>query len=97
METARPAAPEPILSVFDAVIIMVGLVVGIGIFRAPTIVANNVTSEWMFLLVWVIGGLITLVGALCYAELSAAHPNAGGEYHFLSRAYGRPIALLFGW
>jgi basic amino acid/polyamine antiporter, APA family len=103
---AEPGAPEGVqaatpsratLSVFDAVIILVGLVVGIGIFRTPSIVANSVSSEWMFMLVWVIGGAVTLVGALCYAELSAAHPDTGGEYHFLSRAYGRPLAMLFGW
>jgi len=85
------------LSVFDAVTLMVGLVVGIGIFRTPSIVAANVDSEWAFMLVWVAGGLATLIGALCYAELSAASPNAGGEYHFLSRAYGVRVAILFGW
>ena len=89
--------PQPQLSVFDAVTIVVGLVVGIGIFRTPSIVAANVAHEWLFILVWIIGGLITLVGALCYAELSAAHPHAGGEYHFLSRAYGRSVAMMFGW
>ncbi|MGH8811140.1 MAG: APC family permease [Advenella sp.] len=91
------ARPQPQLSVFDAVTIVVGLVVGIGIFRTPSIVAANVAYEWLFILVWIVGGLITLVGALCYAELSAAHPHAGGEYHFLSRAYGRSVAMMFGW
>ena len=76
---------------------MVGLVVGVGIFRTPSIVAGNVESEGIFLLVLVAGGMATLMGALCYAELSAAHPHAGGEYHFLSRAYGRPVAMMFGW
>lgn len=85
------------LTRFDAVVIMVGLVVGIGIFRTPSLVAANVESEFAFIAVWVAGGLITLIGALCYAELSAAHPHAGGEYHFLSRAYGKPVAMLFGW
>lgn len=89
--------PRAVLSVFDALVIMIGLVIGIGIFRTPSIVAGSVSSEWMFIAVWVAGGLITLIGALCYAELAAAHPNAGGEYHFLSRAYGRPVAMLFGW
>ncbi|MFN3985865.1 MAG: APC family permease [Rhodocyclaceae bacterium] len=96
--TARVRAePQGLLSVFDAVSIMVGLVVGIGIFRTPSIVAANVGSEWMFILVWILGGVVTLVGALCYAELSAAHPHAGGEYHFLSRTYGKSVAILFGW
>lgn len=85
------------LTRFDAVVIMVGLVVGIGIFRTPSLVAANVESEFAFIAVWIAGGLVTLVGALCYAELSAAHPHAGGEYHFLSRAYGKPVAMLFGW
>lgn len=85
------------LTRFDAVVIMVGLVVGIGIFRTPSLVAANVDSEFAFIAVWVAGGLITLIGALCYAELSAAHPHAGGEYHFLRRAYGRPVAMMFGW
>ncbi|EKE79028.1 amino acid transporter [Oceanibaculum indicum P24] len=76
---------------------MVGLVVGIGIFRTPSLVAANVDSEFAFIAVWVAGGVVTLIGALCYAELSAAQPHAGGEYHFLSRAYGKPLAMLFGW
>jgi amino acid transporter len=76
---------------------MVGVVVGIGIFRTPSLVAANVGSEWAFIAVWLAGGAITLLGALCYAELAAAHPHAGGEYHFLSKAYGRPLAVLFGW
>ncbi len=89
--------PQPTLSVFDAVTIMVGIVVGIGIFKTPSLIAANVGSEATFLGVWVAGGLVTLIGALCYAELAAAHPHAGGEYHFLGRAYGRPVAVLFGW
>lgn len=89
--------PKAQLSVFDAVVMMVGLVVGIGIFRTPSIVAGGVSSEWMFVLVWIVGGLITLIGALCYAELASSHPHAGGEYHFLSQAYGKPVAIIFGW
>lgn len=77
--------------------IMVGLVIGIGIFRTPSLVAASVDSEFAFIAVWVAGGIVTLIGALCYAELSAAQPDAGGEYHFLSRAYGKPTAMLFGW
>ncbi|MVW70071.1 APC family permease [Bordetella sp. 15P40C-2] len=92
-----PARPAGVLSVFDAIVIMVGLVVGVGIFKTPSIVAANVASEWAFIGVWIAGGLITLVGALCYAELASAEPHAGGEYHFLSRAYGKPVAMLFGW
>lgn len=97
MPAAVKAEPQPTLSVFDAVTIMVGIVIGIGIFKTPAIVAANVGSEAAFIGVWVAGGIVTLIGALCYAELAAAHPHAGGEYHFLARAYGRPVAMLFGW
>ncbi|MGU3493362.1 APC family permease [Xanthobacteraceae bacterium A53D] len=97
MSQPKSSEPQASLSVFDAVTIMVGLVIGIGIFRTPSLVAANVETEWAFVGVWVAGGLVTLIGALCYAELSAAHPHAGGEYHFLSRAYGKPVAMLFGW
>lgn len=97
MQQATQANPQPTLSVFDAVTIMVGIVVGIGIFKTPALVAGNVESEAAFLGVWIAGGLVTLIGALCYAELAAAHPHAGGEYHFLGRAYGRSMAVLFGW
>ncbi|MCT9124903.1 APC family permease [Cupriavidus gilardii] len=97
MTNPNQPRPQGILSVFDAITIMVGLVLGVGIFRTPSIVAGSVESEAMFVLVWIVGGIITFIGALCYAELSAAHPNAGGEYHFLSRAYGRSTAMMFGW
>ena len=89
--------PRQVLSVFSGICMMVGMVVGIGIFRTPSIVAANVSSETMFLLAWAVGGAVTLIGALCYAELASAHPHAGGEYHFLSRAYGKPVAMMFGW
>src|SRR5262249_6709205 len=85
------------LSVFDAVTIIVGLVIGIGIFKTPSIVAANVGDVPTFIGVWIAGGFVTLIGALCYAELSAAHRCAGGEYLFLARAYGQPVAILFGW
>ncbi|WP_419899518.1 APC family permease [Roseomonas sp. USHLN139] len=93
----EPTPPRASLSALDATIMLVGIVVGIGIFRTPSLVAAHVESELAFIGVWVAGGLVTLIGALCYAELAAAHPHAGGEYHFLSRAYGRPVAMLFGW
>jgi APA family basic amino acid/polyamine antiporter len=89
--------PRASISVVQGVAFIVGIVVGIGIFKSPQLVAQNVTSEAMFLLLWVLGGLLTLVGALVYAELGSAHPSGGGEYHFLSRALGRPVGLLFAW
>jgi amino acid transporter len=89
--------PRPVLGVFDAVAMIVGVVVGVGIFKAPAIVAGNVSGDTAFIAVWLLGGLISLVGALCYAELGSAYPSAGGEYHFLSRAYGGWLGFLFAW
>lgn len=97
MNDSSMAAPQKILSVFDGVAIMIGIVIGIGVFKTPSLVAANVGSEAAFLGVWALGGLVTLIGVLCYAELAAAEPHSGGEYHFLSRAYGVRVALLFGW
>jgi len=91
------ATPRASLSLFDACALIVGIVIGAGIFRAPSIVASQVSTESVFLLLWLAGGLISLVGALCYAELGSAHPNAGGEYFFLRRAYGGWLAFLFAW
>jgi amino acid transporter len=81
----------------DATALIVGLVIGAGIFKAPSLVAGATGSaEWMFT-AWAFGGVISIVGALCYAELATAYPHPGGDYHFLRRAYGKPIAFLFGW
>jgi len=76
---------------------LVGTVVGIGIFKTPPIAAANVPNEFSFLALWAAGGLLTLIGALCYAELGSTYPHAGGEYHYLTRAYGRGLGFLFGW
>jgi basic amino acid/polyamine antiporter, APA family len=91
------AQPRPTLSVFDAVSMIVGIVIGVGIFKAPAIVAGNVGSEAAFMALWLAGGVISLIGALCYAELGSSHPNAGGEYYFLSKAYGDWLGFLFAW
>ncbi len=75
---------RPTLTVVDGISMLVGIVVGIGIFKTPQIVADNVGSETAFLAVWLLGGAITLVGALVYAELGSAHPNTGGKYRLLA-------------
>jgi amino acid transporter len=93
----REQAPVPTLGLADAVAIIVGIVVGAGVFRTPSLVAANAASEGAVLLIWIAGGLVSLVGALCYAELATAYPHAGGDYHYLTRAYGRPLAFLFAW
>lgn len=89
--------PVPTLSLADAVAITVGIVIGAGIFRFPSAVAANAGSEGAALLIWLAGGAVSLVGALCYAELATAYPHAGGDYHFLTRAFGRPLSFLYAW
>jgi len=85
------------LSVIDAVAIIVGVVVSVGIFKTPSIVAANSGNEGTVLLLWLAGGVVSLVGALCYAELTATYPHTGGDYHYLYRAYGKAPAFLFAW
>jgi len=94
---AVSAAPKPLLSVSDGVILMCGMVIGAGIFKAPSIVAGNTSSATWFLLAWVLGGAISLCGALVYAELASRYPETGGEYAFLSRGWGRGAAFVFAW
>jgi APA family basic amino acid/polyamine antiporter len=97
MSTQQTAAPRASLSTGDGVAMMVGLIIGVGIFKLPFLVAMNVDSSAMFIGLWVLGGVVTLIGAFVYSELAAAYPSTGGEYHFLSRAYGSDTALLFAW
>lgn len=97
VDTNRTAAPQATLSPLDGVAMIIGIVVGIGIFKTPSLVAANVGSETAFIALWLVGGLITLAGAMVYAELGARYPSAGGEYTFLDRGLGRNVALLFAW
>jgi len=94
---SQQGAPKAILTTRDTVAIIVGLVIGAGIFRFPPLVAANSPDEAAFYLLWILGGAISLVGALCYAELATAYPSAGGDYHFIQRAFGRTLSFLFGW
>ncbi len=93
----RASGPRPSFGAREAVALVVGIVVGAGIYRTPSIVAAQSASGATMILAWLVGGAISIIGALCYAELASAFPNAGGEYHFLARAYGRRFAFLYGW
>ena len=85
------------LGLREAVAIIVGIVVGAGIFKAPSLVAQFTGSSHWMLGAWLAGGAISLAGALCYAELATTYPHAGGDYHFLHLAYGRRVAFLYAW
>jgi APA family basic amino acid/polyamine antiporter len=97
MTSKVSGAPRASLSIVDGALMMVGVIIGIGIFKTPQIVAFNVPSDFWFIAAWVLGGVGTLIGALVYAELAAAYPSTGGEYHFLTRAYGQGTGFLFAW
>ena len=77
--------------------IVIGTVIGSGIFRVPQEMVNNVGTMRMVFLVWVVGGVLSLAGALTYAELAAAMPGAGGEYVYLTEAYGPLWGFLYSW
>lgn len=85
------------MSVAFVAMVAVAMVIGAGIFKSPAVVAANTGSVFWLFAIWAIGGAITLIGALCYAELATTYPSAGGDYTFLKRAYGRPVGFLFAW
>jgi len=91
------APPRATLRARDAFAITIGIVVGAGIFRTPSLIAGASGSEFMMLAAWVVGGILSIVGALCYAELATTYPQAGGDYNYLRRAYGPRPAFLFAW
>jgi amino acid transporter len=92
---SEPAQAE--LGLWDAVSIIVGIVIGAGIYESPEMVFSSVPGPWMGLVVWVAGGLLAFVGALCYAELATTYPKMGGDYEYLTRAFSPLTGFLFGW
>ncbi|MEN6406368.1 MAG: amino acid permease [Thermoguttaceae bacterium] len=91
------AAPRRELSLFDSTCIIVGIIVGAGIYCTSSNVAQNVPNAWTLMALWALGGALSLVGALCYTELAAMHPREGGDYVYLTRAFGRKVGFLFAW
>jgi APA family basic amino acid/polyamine antiporter len=85
------------LGIWAALAIVVGTVIGSGIFRVPQSMILNVGTVPLVFLVWVVGGMLSLAGALTYAELAAAMPGAGGEYVYLTEAYGPLWGFLYSW
>ncbi|MFX0202215.1 MAG: APC family permease [Candidatus Hodarchaeota archaeon] len=85
------------LGLFDSSMLVVGIVIGAGIFITTGIMAKYLPSASLILLAWIVGGLLTLAGALTYSELGASMPEAGGQYVFIREAYGPLPGFLFGW
>jgi APA family basic amino acid/polyamine antiporter len=89
--------PKKVLSLFDSTCIIVGIIIGVGIYQMAPAVARGVYYWWGVPVIWLAGGVVSLFGALGYAELASAYPQEGGDYVYLSRAYGRWAGYLFGW
>jgi len=96
-ELTKAGRPGRQLGFFDAVCMMVGIVIGVGIYESPPRVAANVSDPTALLLAWALGGVLAFIGALCYAELATAYPRSGGDYVYLTRAYGSWVGFLYGW
>ncbi|MFQ5927446.1 MAG: amino acid permease, partial [Terriglobia bacterium] len=96
---STPPQPQLIrgLGLMGSTSIVAGTIIGTGIFLVPSSIARQVDSVGLVFAVWIVGGLLSLAGALSYAELGAALPHAGGEYVFLRRAYGPLWGFLYGW
>jgi len=91
------AAPRKELTLLDSVCLIVGIIVGVGIYQMAPDIAKGSSGGVGLLVLWLVGGLLSLCGALGYAELATAYPQEGGDYAYLTRAYGRWAGFLFGW
>jgi basic amino acid/polyamine antiporter, APA family len=96
-KSAVASSPREILGMREAVALIVGVVIGAGIFKAPSMVAQMTGDAGIMFGAWLLGGIMSLIGALCYAELTTTYASAGGDYYFLRRAYGNSVAFLFAW
>jgi amino acid transporter len=94
--TAHAKLPRT-LGLGSATALVIGITIGSGIFRSPAGIAQKVDDPALFMLLWVLGGVLSLAGALSLAELAAALPESGGYYAYLRESWGRPTAFLFGW
>src|SRR5438045_1886045 len=90
-------AVVPQLGRWDTTGIIVGIMIGVGIYKSPSAIFQNVSGPAQALGVWALGGILTLIGALCFAELAGTYPRSGGDYVYLTRAYGPGAGFLFAW
>src|SRR5213078_3037195 len=85
------------LRLVDGLAMVVGIMVGSGIFRTPGLVAAQLGRPWLTFVAWIAGGALALVGALCFAELATRHPAAGGKYVYVREAFGPRAGFVVGW
>ena len=89
--------PNAKLGLWDAISIIVGIIIGVGIFELPHEIFRQVPHPALGISVWVLGGVLAFFGALCFAELASTYPRSGGEYVYLTRAFGPLTGFLFAW
>jgi len=94
---SKPTSPKRQLTLFDSICMIIGVIIGVGVFQTTPFIANLSGSPATLLWMWLAGGVIALLGAMCYAELTTSFPRDGGDYIFLSRAYGPRTSFLFVW
>src|SRR5476651_602048 len=88
---------KPRLNRFELTMIVISLVIGMGIFASPSVVATKAGNSWIFFGAWIFGGLVTLCGALTFAEIGARYPSTGGFYKVFSYCYHPAIAFMINW
>jgi basic amino acid/polyamine antiporter, APA family len=97
VQEGSQAVPKRTLTLFDSTGIIVGIILGVGVYQNAPMIARGAESAWGVIALWLAGGVLSLCGALGYAELASAYPREGGDYVYLGRAYGRWAGFLFGW
>jgi basic amino acid/polyamine antiporter, APA family len=95
--TTPPSTPRRELTLFDSTCIIVGIIIGSGVYRTSPEVAGLAPNVAWLIGLWLLGGLLSLIGAVCYAELATAYSKEGGDYVYLTRAFGRKVGFLFAW
>ena len=93
----KEAVLSKVLDLWDSVAIVVGIVIGVGIFRVPAEIAGYLPFPKLIILAWLLGGIFSMAGALCYAELSSSFPETGGDYVYIKESYGKLAAFLYAW
>src|SRR2546429_2012834 len=96
-DPTRPGALSRQLGLASVTALVIGEVIGVGIFLTPASMARSLGSPFWLLVVWLVMGAMAFSGALCYGQLAARFPEAGGGYVYLRRAYGPAVAFLYGW
>jgi len=97
VEQSTSGDDGPRLSLWDSICLIVGIIIGASIYQFPPFIFSNAGGPFSGMIAWIVGGVVSLVGALCYAELASCYRTAGGDYSYLSRAYGPRVGFIFAW